>query len=63
MAFDKGFHLVAIFSVQEVHQCMHELAHWGRNKCIVLNQNIWISITISLNLIPKAPNDNKSALV
>ena len=29
----------------------------------IFNENVWISITISLKFIPKGPIDNKSALV
>ena len=47
---------------------------WGRDKmadifqttffkCIFLNENIWISNTISLKFVPKGPIDNNTALV
>ena len=29
----------------------------------IFNESVWISITISLKFIPKAPSDYKSALV
>ena len=32
-------------------------------KCIFLNENVRISIQISLKFVPKGPIDNKSALV
>ena len=32
-------------------------------KCIFLNENIWISITMSLNFVPKGPINNIPALV
>ena len=32
-------------------------------KCIFLNENVWISIKISLKFVPKGPIDNKPALV
>ena len=32
-------------------------------KCIFLNENVWISIKISLKVIPKGPIDNIPALV
>ena len=28
-------------------------------KCILFNENIWISITISLKFVPNGPIDNK----
>ena len=31
--------------------------------CIFFNENVWISITISLKFVPKVPIDNKTALV
>ena len=46
--------------------------HWGRNgrhfadaifKCIFVNENVWISIKISLKFIPKGPINNIPALV
>ena len=43
-------------------------AHWGRHfadilKCIFVNENVWISINISLKSVPKGPSNNISALV
>ena len=32
-------------------------------KCIILHENIWISITISQNVVPKCPINNIPALV
>ena len=32
-------------------------------KCILLNENIWIPIEISLKFVPKGPIDNIPALV
>ena len=32
-------------------------------KCIFLNENVWISIAISLKFVPKGPVDNNPALV
>ena len=32
-------------------------------KCIFLNENVWISIKISLKFVPKGPIDNILALV
>ena len=32
-------------------------------KCIFLNKNVWISITISLKFVPKGPIENMPALV
>ena len=32
-------------------------------KCIFLNENIWISINISLKFVPKGPINNIPALV
>ena len=32
-------------------------------KCIILNENVRISIKISFKFVPKGPIDNKSALV
>ena len=39
--------------------------HFADNifKCIFLNENIWISIKISLKFVPKGPINNISALV
>ena len=50
------------------------LTPWGRDKvaiifaddifiCIFLNENIWISIKMSLKFVPKGPINNISALV
>ena len=50
------------------------LTHWGRDKmaatladdifkCIFLDENIWISIRISLKFVPKGPIDKNPALV
>ena len=49
------------------------LTHWGRDKmakfpddifkCIFLNENVWISIKISLKFVPKGPINNIPALV
>ena len=35
----------------------------GSFKCIYLNENVWISITISLKFVPNGPIDNIEALV
>ena len=35
----------------------------GIFNCIILNENIWISITISMNFVPKAQINNIPALV
>ena len=46
-----------------------ELTHWGRDemknifKCIFFNENVWISIKISLKCVPKGPINNIPALV
>ena len=32
-------------------------------KCIFLNENVWISLKISLKFVPKAPMNNIQALV
>ena len=32
-------------------------------KCILLKENIWLSINISLNFIPKDPMNNIASLV
>ena len=32
-------------------------------KCIFMNENVWISIKISLNIVPDDPNNNIPALV
>ena len=32
-------------------------------KCIILNENVWIPIEISLKFVPKGPIDNIPALV
>ena len=32
-------------------------------KCIFLNENVWISITIWLKFVPKDPIENNAALV
>ena len=32
-------------------------------KCIFLNENVWISLKISLNFVPKGPINNSQALV
>ena len=39
--------------------------HFPNNifRCIFMNQNVWISIKISLKFVPKAPINNISALV
>ena len=39
--------------------------HFADNifKCIFLNENIWIRIKISLNFVPKGPNNKMPALV
>ena len=45
------------------------LTHWGRHfpddifKCIFLNENVYISIKISLNFVPKGQINNIPALV
>ena len=50
------------------------LTHWGRDKngchfsddifkCIFLNENVWISIEISLKFVPKVPINDIPALV
>ena len=42
------------------------LTHWGRDdifKCIFLNENVYISINISLKFVPKGPINNIPALV
>ena len=45
------------------------ITHWGRGKmatifkCILLKENIWLSIKISLNLIPKETMNNIASLV
>ena len=46
------------------------LTHWGRDKmdtisqkCIFLNENVWITIKISLKFVLKCPIDNIPALV
>ena len=35
----------------------------GAFRCILVNENAWISIKISLKFVPKCPIENKSALV
>ena len=46
-----------------------ELTHWGRDKMaaifqwIFLNENVWISINISLKFVPRGPIDNIPTLV
>ena len=35
----------------------------GIFKCIFLNENVWISLEISLKFVPRCPIDNKPALV
>ena len=53
---------------------IHALTHWGRDKiaaiytgdifkCIFLNENIRITLKISLEFVPKAPVNNNPALV
>ena len=50
---------------------LYHLTHWGRDdidafdsfRDIFLNENIWISIKISLKFIAKGPIDNIAALV
>ena len=45
------------------------LTHWGRDKmaaifkCIFFNENVWISIKVSLTFVPKAPINNIPTLV
>ena len=50
------------------------LTHWGRDKmdaifqttffkCIFLNENVWISLKISLKFVPRVPVNNIPALV
>ena len=50
------------------------LTHWGRDnmaaisqttilRCIFLNENVWISVELSLKFVPKGPIDNILALV
>ena len=50
------------------------LTHWGRDniaanfaddifKCIIMNENVWILIKISLNFVPKVWINNMPALV
>ena len=49
-----------------VHQHKTEIAHWGREKmaaifqmtCIFMDENIWISIEISLKFVPKGLFNN-----
>ena len=49
--------------------CFNTLRQDGRHfpddifKCIFLNENVWISIRISLKFVPKGPINNISALV
>ena len=45
------------------HLPMDKMAADDIFKCIFLNENVWISIKISLNFIPKSPIDNNPALV
>ena len=53
----------------ELHCMTLSLAQDGRHfpddifKCIFLNENIWISIKISLKFVPKGPINNIPALV
>ena len=53
----------------------HMLTHWGRDKMVaisqttfwnefsILNENVWITINISLKIVPMGPIDNIPALV
>ena len=55
--------------------CSTSLTHWGQDKmadiflttfifkCIFLNENVWISLKISLKLVPNGPISNIPALV
>ena len=50
--------------------CWPWWTHWGRGKtaddifkCIFLNENIWVSINISLIFVPKGWIDNIAALI
>ena len=51
------------------HYTKELLTHWGRDKmaaifkCISLNENVWISIKISLNFVPRGSINNIPALV
>ena len=43
---------------------MHSLTHWEDNvKCIFLNKNIWVLLTISLKFIPNVQINNIPALI
>ena len=57
-----------------INQASSTLTNWGRDKmagvfsgdvfkCIFMNENIWISIKISLKLVPKGSINNIPALV
>ena len=54
--------------------CFNELTHWGRDKMaafypddifkwVFLNEDVWISIKISLKFVPKDPINNFPSLV
>ena len=55
-------------------EIVFKLTHWGRGKmavtladntfkCKFVNENIWISIKVSLKCVPKGPINNMPALV
>ena len=54
-------HVVFLHASCYSRQTSHILTHWG--KCIFLNENIIISINISLKFVPKSPINNILALV
>ena len=73
------WHIKQTSSTQNAESTRNVLQNWSLNtlrprqngrhfadntfKCIFLNENVGISITISLKFVPKDPNINNSALV
>ena len=52
----------SFFNTLKLRQIRRHFADYSF-KCIILNENIMISIKISLNIIPKGPINNIPALV
>ena len=53
-------------SINNIYQGTNKTGHHLADdifKCIFWNENVWISIKISLNFVPKGPINNIPALV
>ena len=62
-----SYTITYLLQFQTLIQSYHvdDLTHWGRDdifKCFFLNENVWISIEVSLKFVPKGPLNNIPAL-